>query len=379
MSSKSRPNTISLQEAFASIEDPRIDRTREHKLIDILMIAVCAVISGAEGFTQIEEFGRSKQEWFRSFLELPNGIPSHDTFGRLFAKIDSDAFQQSFLGWIQQCVTLIEGQIVAIDGKEPHGVHQPWAEKPCLCVVSAWASANRIVLAQQKVAQKSNEITAIPLLLELLAIKGCIVTIDAMGCQKEIAQTIIDQEAHYVLCLKGNQGKLRQDTQTLFESLLKEPEQSKVDSYVSQERAHGRMETRTYWVATELDTLRTAHEWPQLRAVGRVDRVQQFANRTEHESRYFILSWESDAHTFATAVRSHWGIENSVHWVLDVVFHEDDYQSADSNAAFNFSILRHIALNLLRSESSSSASIRTKRMKAAWSDEYRAKVLNALD
>ena len=202
MSSNPMPNALTLQQAFANIEDPRIDRTKEHKLIDILMIAVCAVISGAESFTHIEEFGRSKQEWFQTFLELPNGIPSHDTFGRVFAKIDPEAFQRSFLSWIEQCVTLVEGELVAIDGKEPHGVRQPWAEKPCLCVVSAWASANRLVLAQQKVAHKSNEITAIPMLLDLLLIKGCIVTIDAMGCQKDIAQQIIDQEAHYVLCLK---------------------------------------------------------------------------------------------------------------------------------------------------------------------------------
>lgn len=368
--------TSTIIEHFDTLEDPRIERTKLHLLIDIVTITLCAVICGADGPSDIEQYGHEKHDWLKTFLALPNGIPSHDTIGRVLARIEPTQFQACFLGWIQTICHLSDGEVVPIDGKTLRHSYDTELEQPAIHMVSAWAAANRLVLGQLKVAEKSNEITAIPELIDALDIAGCIVTIDALGCQKEIASHIIEKDADYVLALKGNQDYLYDDVKQLFDMLLEQEAQSALlDYYETFDQGHGRSELRRYWTASVLDRLRTKEQWRGLQTVGLVQSERSLNGETTTERRYYILSLPSNARTFGTSVRAHWGIENAVHWVLDVAFREDMSRVRMDHGAENFAVIRHIALNLLRQETSFKGSIKTKRLKAGWNNAYLAKVL----
>jgi len=364
---------------FHDIQDKRIERTKFHLLHDILVIAICAVICGADGPSAIEQYALAKQDWLNTFLKLPNGIPSHDTIGRVMAQIDPQQFQTCFMRWIQDICHLLPGEVVPIDGKTLRRSFDTELDQGPIHIVSAWATSNRLVLGQIKVDEKSNEITAIPELIDALDLTDCVVTIDAMGCQKQIASRIRAKGAHYILALKKNQGTLYTDVHELFHQLRKDesPAQT-LDAYERTDQGHGRHEIRRYWTTDTLDRLSTRAEWSDLQAVGMVESERTLEGETTVESRYYILSLPSNAQTFGNAVRAHWGIENSVHWVLDVTFREDESRIRMGHGPENFAILRHIALNLLREETSFKGSIKTKRLKCGWNDAYLSKVLNVV-
>ena len=362
---------------FEKLDDPRIDRTKLHVLSDILTIAICAVICDADGWVDVENYGVSKHAWLTSFLALPNGIPSHDTFGRVFARIDPIQFQHCFMRWMRAMYQVTHGEVVPIDGKTlRHSFDTELGLAP-IHMVSAWATRNRLVLGQVKVADKSNEITAIPALLKTLDIAGCIVTIDAMGCQKAIARQIIDQHGEYVLALKANQETLYMDVQTLLDHLIATTAPD-LDYYETYDENHGRIERRRYWTTSTLDTIRTRDVWHKLQTVGVAEAERSMNGETTTERRYYIVSSPSNAKTFCTAVRSHWQIENVVHWVLDVAFREDECRIRMGHGPENFAVLRHIALNLLRQEATFTGSIKSKRHRAGWNDAYLAHVLQGV-
>lgn len=367
-----------IEQHFGNLADPRIDRTKLHKLLDILVIAICAVIAGADNWEDVEEFGKARLEWFRTFLELPNGIPSHDTFTRVFARLDPEQFQACFLGWMNAVAEVIGGQVIAIDGKVLRRSHDKGIGKAAIDMVSAWASANRLVLGQVKVDEKSNEITAIPQLLEALEVSGCIVTIDAMGCQTEIAEKIIDREAEYVLSLKENQGHLYEDVERLFADL--EDSQYKAyefDYEKTVNKDHGRIEIRECWTISDpevLPHLRGFANWKNLTAVSRIRAQRWIGEEKTCEDRYHIASI-TGAKRILGAVRSHWGIENELHWTLDLAFDEDRCRVRKDHGPENFALLRHIALNLLKQEKTCKRGIKGKRLLAGWNQDYLLKVL----
>lgn len=369
-------NSANILNYFSEISDPRVDRTKEHSLINIIVIAICAVICGADSFVEIEEFGNTSINWLKTFLDLQNGIPSHDTFGRVFSLIDPNEFKKCFLNWIKEVSKITNSEIVSIDGKTVRRSYDKKSNKSAIHMVSAWANANSLVLGQVKVDSKSNEITAIPELLKLLEIKGCIVTIDAMGCQKKIATAIVNKEADYILALKGNQGNLHKETVEFFENAQTiNFEGIEHESYVTKDKGHGREEIREYRMVRDIDWLRSKNEWTKLESIGMVISKRIIDKNIATDVRYYISSLEKGIQEFANGVRSHWGIENKLHWVLDVQLREDDSRIRKENAPENFSILRHVALNLLRREKSLKRGIKTKRLKAALGCEYREKVL----
>jgi len=368
-------NSNSIEKHFKTLPDPR-RHNKKHKLIDIMTISICAVICGAEAFEHIEDFGKSKLKWFEPFLELPFGIPSHDTFGRIFAMLDPKEFQRCFVDWIQSIQTIMDGQVIAIDGKTLRRSFDKSSDKKAIHMISAWASSNSVVLGQIKTADKSNEITAIPVLLKMLDISGCTVTIDAMGCQKKIAKTIIDKEGDYLFSLKGNQGSLHDDVKLYFEDCIVNDFKNIPHSFhETVDGDHGRIETRKFWVISDIDWLDAKEAWKGLKTIGMVESERQVGNETSKEKRFFISSLDSDAESFGKAVRQHWGIENSLHWTLDVTFREDECRIRKENAPENFAILRHIALNLLKNETSEKKSIKRKRLKAGWDNSYLKKVI----
>jgi predicted transposase YbfD/YdcC len=368
-------------EHFEDLPDPRIDRTKRHLLIDILTIALVATICGADGFDEIADFGVARQAWLSKFLELPNAIPSHDTFARVFSRLNPEAFSRCFLAWTAALSQKTAGRVIALDGKTLRHSFDTAHGVSAIHMVSAWASHNSMVLGQIKVDAKSNEITAIPQLLELLDIEGAVVTIDAMGTQKTIAAQIIDQKGDYILSLKDNHPNLRADVEAYLDRVRKENfrdhEDNKIlhTTFISRNNDHGRLETRTCW-AVECPTWVEGHnEWKDLSSIAVIEAQRHIDGNTTTERRYYISSLEPDAKEIAEAVRNHWGIENGLHWVLDTVFREDESRIRKDNSPQNMAVVRHIALNLLKAEKTIKRSIQRKRFLAALDESYLEKVL----
>jgi len=355
---------------FSALHDPRIDRTKAHLLEDIIFIAIASVLCGAETWNEMEDFGKSKQAWLRTILKLPSGIPSHDTFNRVFSLLDHKELGEKFVQWTSSVSRLTEGEVIGIDGKTIRGSRKN-GNKSIVHMVSAWAGVNNIVLGQFKVDDKSNEITAIPELLKLLVLKGCIVTIDAMGCQKDIVDAIIRQEADYILALKGNQGNLHQQTEDSFRFLQVKSVCEEIDT------GHGRVERRTCSVIDDLSMVEDKSQWKNLQSLVKIESERYFKSTgtTENETRFYISSLPANASILNKSIRSHWGIENSLHWILDVAFNEDNSRKRAGYAAQNFSILNRIALNILKNEITSKLGIKGKRLKAGWDNNYLEKIL----
>lgn len=373
---KTTETTPSFIDYFADLADPRQEDRCEHKLIDILFIAICAVICGADGFTDMEEFGIAKQTWLRQFLELPNGIPSHDTFGRVLARLNPQAFQQCFLNWVRAVANITSQEIIPIDGKTLRRSHDRANGQRAIELVSAWTRTNRLMLGQVKVAANSNEITAVPQLLRLLELKGCIVTLDALHCQKDTAAEILKQEADYVLALKGNHPNLHQEVETFFDALVNERTFGYESSrHETVDGEHGRIETRRYWHVNAPDYVKEKADWPGLASLGMCEARREVNGEVSQEKRYYLCSLAVDSHRFAEAARGHWSIENSLHWILDVVFREDDARVRVGHAAENFGLLRRMAINLLQQEKTLKRGVKTKRLKAALDERYLFKVL----
>jgi predicted transposase YbfD/YdcC len=350
---------------FEELKDPRLPRTRRHLLTDILLIAIAAILSGAEGWDDMERYGKAKREWLKSFLALPYGIPSHDTFNRVFQALDPAELEKHFLDWVNAIARRTQGEVVAIDGKSLRGTGSGDG-KSLVHMVSAWASANNLVLGQRKTEAKSNEITAIPELLRVLELAGTTVTIDAMGCQKQIAGQIVEQKGDYVLAVKENQPSLLADIKDSFQMLATDAVDEQIDC------GHGRVETRRCSVVADLSLLDNTQNWAGLCSIVRIQatRHHKATGKQEHETRYYITSLKPDAARLNQAIRQHWGIENKLHWVLDVAFGEDQSRKRAGNAAQNFSLLNRIALNLIRKDKSTKGSVRGKRLQAAWDDTF---------
>jgi predicted transposase YbfD/YdcC len=345
-----------------------------------LIIAILAVICGADGWSDVELFGKNKKVWLKTFLQLPKGIPSHDTFGRVFAKIKPEEFQKHFLEWVRAVETLTAGQVIAVDGKKVRRSYDQATGKAAIYMVSAWATENQLVLGQTKVADKSNEITAIPELLRLLDISGCIVTIDAIGTQTEITDTIIAGGGDYLLAVKENQGHLFEDVQYLFETLdaSRDMKATPYHSAKSVHKGHGRLETRECRVTDReehLAFLRKRQQWKGLKSVVRIVSQRQIGETFEIQTRYFMSSLPAQAKTILETKRSHWKIENQLHWVLDIAFREDESRVRKDHAPENLAVLRHMALNLLKNEKTAKGGIRAKRLQAGWNNDYLLAIL----
>jgi len=365
----------SLHDHFRDLSDPRVERTRKHPLINIVFIAVCGVLSGANSFAAIEEFGLDRRTWFARFLDLTNGVPSDDTFARVLARLDPGAFERCLLSWIRAVQEVTENRLIAIDGKTLRGSYDRRDGKAAIHMVSAWASENKLSLGQVVVDEKSNEITAIPELLRLLDVSGALVTIDAMGCQKEIADLIREGKGDYVLAVKQNQPTLYEQVEEAVGAGL-EQDASDLDEHQTVEVGHGRQETRTYVVFPAPETVDPDGAWRDLSAVGMaITESTDAQGRCRLEVRYYILSALLSAARFAGAVRGHWSIENNLHWQLDVSFREDQCRVRTDNAPANLSVIRRFALGLLKRETSCRRGIETKRLKCAASDAYREKAL----
>jgi predicted transposase YbfD/YdcC len=375
----------SLVAHFAQVPDPRIDRRKDHDLVDILVIGVCTLLGAGETFNDMEYFGKAKYDWFKSFLRLRNGIPSHDTLNRVFAALDPKQFLDCFLRWTQSLRQAVPQEIVALDGKALRRALNK--DQSVKYVVSAWAESNGLVVGQLKVADKSNEITAVPELLRVLELSGCIVTVDAMGCQKKIAQEIIEADTDYVLALKGNQERVHPEVKSFLDAALLEgqtprlpraklsPEAAALARVEAVEKDHGRLETRRYVQSDRFNWFADRPKWEGLKSVGMVESTREVEGKTTVERRYYLSSLALGAQTFARAVRSHWGVENKVHWVMDVCFGEDQSRARTGYAAENLATLRRLALNLLKREKTKKRGIRGKQLNDSWDHAYLLQLL----
>lgn len=369
---------------FGALPDPRINRTKDHDLIDILVIAICTLLCGGETFNDMEDFGRAKADWFKTFLNLRHGIPSHDTFNRVFAALDPKAFLDCFQRWTQSLRQAIPQEIVALDGKAlRRALNQ---DQSVQYIVSAWAENNGLVLGQLKVADKSNEITAVPELLRVLELSGCIVTLDAMGCQKKIAREIVEADADYVLALKGNQETVHEEVKTFLDDTLAQKQAARPQAKPSKaaaglatletlEKDHGRLEIRRYYQSAELSWFADRQKWDNLQSVGMVEAIRQINGQQTCERRYYLSSLPLNVQTFARAVRGHWGVENKLHWTLDVWFREDQSRARSGYAAENLATLRRLALNLLKQEKTKKRGIKGKQLNASWDHAYLLRLL----
>ena len=362
-------------EQFGDIPDPRIERTKKHKLIDILFITLSAVLCGCDEWEEIQSYGEKKESWLRKYIELPNGIPSHDTINRVISAIDPKVMQECFVRWVQGIATLSKGEVVSIDGKRLCGSGAD-SKDSIVHMVSAWSDANNLVLGSYKVDDKSNEITAIPKLLEMLDLSGCIITIDAMGCQKEIAEKIAGHQAHYILSVKENQAHLLDDIREGFAH----EEHAHTSTDVQSNLGHGRIEKRSCRVITDMDWICKSQDWKALASMVELtaERTDKKTGNYQKEVRYYISDLVQSAKQFNQCIRSHWGIENRQHWILDVAFREDQSRKRAGNAAENFAIINRVALNLLKSDTTVKASMKRKRKMAGWDDLYLEHLLDQL-
>jgi predicted transposase YbfD/YdcC len=368
----------SFQDYFATLTDPRCSNApnSRHQLMDMLVIAVCAVICGADGWEDIEEYGTSQAEWFATFLDLPHGVPGHDTFRRVLSRLDPEELPQCFIAWTEALSEASGGDIVSSDGKTLRHSFDQATGQAAIHMVRAWASANRLVLGQLKVEEKSNEITAMPKLIQMLDIAGATVTIDAMGCQKEIAKVITDRKADYVLALKENHPTLSGDVTRFFDEAKATAFADIAHAYhETVDGDHGRIETRRYWITSDIEWLGAKASWAKLHSIGMVESCREVGETVQVETRYFLTSLPAQGVRFAQAVRQHWGIENSLHWVLDVSFNEDACRIRKDKGAQIFSMLRHIAINLLRQERRQKRGIKARRKRAGWDRDYLLHVL----
>jgi predicted transposase YbfD/YdcC len=362
---------------FEELEDPRMDRTKRHLLSDILVVTICAVICGADEWTEIELFGKSKRKWFERFLALPNGIPSHDTFGRVFSLLDPAQLEECFQRWIAAMAACTGGQLIAIDGKTIRRSFQKADNKAAIHIVSAWSETNSLVLGQVSTEEKSNEITAIPRLLKMLDITDSVITIDAMGCQKAIAKQIVSQKGHYVLQVKKNHAGLHDVIKEMFDELTGRGIAGvRYESHESVDAGHGRVETRRIWTTDWTNWYVDRKKWKGLRSFVCVESVREVDGRTSKERRYYISDLDGqDAVAMLSYVRGHWGIENKLHWSLDVTFREDDLRQRVGHSAENLSRIRRLALNLLRQDKSVKVGAKAKRLKACLEEGYLLKIL----
>lgn len=372
--------TAGIIEHFEGMPDPRTGNAKQHVFLEILIMAICAVICGADGWSDVELFAKNKKAWLKTFLKLPKGIPSHDTFGRVFAQIQPEEFRKRFIDWVRAIEHLTAGQVIAIDGKQLRRSHDREAGKAAIYMVNAWATQNQLILGQTKVADKSNEITAIPELLRLLEINGCIVTIDAIGTQTEIAKTIIEGGGNYLLSVKENQGHLFEDIQYLFEVDVAHGYEREHSYFKTVNKGHGRIETRECWAVDReeyLGLIRQREQWIGLKSIVRLVSHRQIGEEVKVQTRYFISSLPANAKTILKAKRNHWKIENQVHWVLDIAFREDQSRVRHDHAAENLAVLRQMALNLLKNEKTAKGGIHAKRLQAGWNNDYLLAVLKS--
>ncbi len=369
--------TCSLLDHFSVLEDPRVERTRRYPLEEILLLVISAVLSGCNGWSSIKQFGEIKLSWLRRYLPYKDGIPVDDTIARLMRKLDPKTFQSCFVSWMQSVVELSHGEIIALDGKTARGSRD--GEQNPLHMVSAWSAANGVVLGQESTAEKSNEITAIPKLLDTLAIKGCLVTIDAMGCQKEIAKQIINKKSDYLLALKGNQGHLHDDVKDFFYKGLEDDFKGiSHDYYIDIDKGHGRIEQRECWVVeikNHEGCFSNAEKWKNLTSIIMIRSTRLDKGKESKQTRFYISSINANAERLLAGTRKHWGIENNLHWVLDLTFKEDESRIRKDLSSENFAVIRHIAYNLIKKDHSSKGSVRSKRERAAFDDDYRDTLL----
>lgn len=362
----------SIYDYFSQLPDPRPGKNKRHKFTDIIVLSVLAVICGAESYDSIEEFGKARISFLKHVLQLPHGIPSHDTINRVISMLKPEQFEKVFAQWSGSLKNLsLENDVISIDGKTVRGSKDSFHSKSAIHIVSAWSSQNSLVLGQRKVDGKSNEITAIPELFDMLELRGCIVTIDAMGTQTEIAQKIIDNNADYILALKGNQSYLKQDVESLCRRSIPDSENETV------EKGHGRIESRKCEVYKKINLLEDKDKWLDFKSVIKVNSQREIGEKITSETRYYISSLDHNAEDFNKYIRQHWGIENNLHWTLDMTFREDEQRKRIKYAAQNFAVIRKIALNLLKKEESKKLSLRTKRLKAGWDNDFLLKILNS--